>query len=156
MSEINIEVSPENSDSENEVTPVDVAEVEAIVSEAIEEAKEAEVIAETIETVEAVEDRIEVLESVIRALDEKVQDLETVVVNVESEIQDDDMRDAENNAEHEIMEVQIQDLETGEIGEDSETVSEVEEDVKPPHADQHILFAPATTVWDKFKNWYNA
>lgn len=146
MSEINIEVLPEENEPAETVSPVDAEEVAAIVVEAIEEAKQEEAL-------EVAEDKLELLENLVRALDEKVQDLEEVVIDIENDIQEDEVRDVENDLEHAALQVEIQEV-AAEESEPAETV-ETEEDVNPPHADQHILFAPAPTVWAKFKDWYN-
>jgi hypothetical protein len=154
LSEINIQVSPEPSEPETEtetLDALDVAEVEAIVTEAIEEAKEAEAIEEA-------QDDIETLKAQVLVLAAEVDRLNATQAVVVNDIVEDDARDAQNNVEHELLQTELEAVaaeveEPGEsmvLGESSES-----DDVPPPHAEQHILFAPAPTVWAKFKDWYN-
>jgi hypothetical protein len=147
-------VSPEDSEpvNETEVSEVlEVAEVEAIVTEAIEEAKEAEAIEEAQDDIETLKAQVMVLAAEVNRLNE----VQAVVVN---DIVEDDARDAQNEVEHELLQTEVEAV-AAEVEEPGETMvlgeSSESDDVPPPHAEQHILFAPAPTVWAKFRDWYN-
>lgn len=145
-----IEISLENEEpAEEQVT--ELAEKVEELSDKIEEKELEEKIEETVEEAleEALEtnsvdtDRIERLETVIVALDQKLQDLEEAVIDVEEEIQADELRDVQNDLEHEIMEQQI------------DQVEDVVEDVEPEHAKAHILFADGKDLSERLKAWWN-
>jgi hypothetical protein len=155
LSEIKIQVSPETSEpeTETEITEaLDVAEVEAIVADAIEDAQQ------EIELDQA-QDDIETLKAQVMVLAAEVDRLNATQAVMVNDIVEDDARDAQNNVEHELLQTEVEAV-AAEVEEPGESMvlgesPETEDDVPPPHAEQHILFAPAPTVWAKFKEWYN-